>query len=198
MFPGREDRKATVIDPALQVELDWLIEAIQFGTKAKQRLSLRRVVELGAVHPTARQVFAKTWLRHISGQMMRETVDDDALFFRALRILLPPSTYCGPDVPLFRGQLDDEPIGISWTHAEAVALKFALFGRAKVNPNKLLEAIKRGKRVRASGVFLRAMVPASRIICDFKSWEHEVVVDIRGVDVFARDIGREITGGIQL
>ncbi len=98
--------------------------------------AMRRVLVLGRVHPNAREQFLTTWKR--TGYPARHLIGNDDLFFAVLRVLLPP--YDGPAERLWRGQRQADPVGLSWTCSHHVAVKFALYGTASVDPHALHRA----------------------------------------------------------
>src|SRR5262249_1305134 len=124
------------------VYLERFIEAVASGKDARRRLTpgglgqltqhrlwpqaMRQVVKLGAAHPEAQRWFLNSWTRVPASSRFRRLVDDDALLIAALRVLLPP--YDGPPMELWRGQLANEPIGLSWARQHHIAMKFALYG----------------------------------------------------------------------
>ena len=207
MFPGREGRQASFENLSVQERtLDRLAETVRDGTAAARRLSpkgwgrlrrcwpeaLQRVVDIGTAHPEAQRAFLNTWSR-VGGAGVREWTRDDDLFFKAMRILLPP--YTGPDMDLFRGQVAGEMIGLSWSRSPSVAIKFALFGIDNVDPNRLYTAFKVGLTPRADGVLLRADVDAARILCApclLGHQEGEFIVDVRGLEFSITPIGRQV------
>jgi hypothetical protein len=140
--------------------------------------AMRRVVEVGAAHPDAQRRFLGLWQRVPWGPV-RQWVGDDELFVTALRVLLP--SYDGPAIKLFRGQLADEPVGLSWTRSYLVALKFALYGAENADANNLSKA-----RIpaRAGGVVLSSLVHSRAIICApclLGHREGEYIVDPRSL-----------------
>ena len=85
--------------------------------------AFRRIADLDRpAHPRARDRFVVYWIRY--GWTLRSYIGDDDVFFEALRKLLPP--YQGPPLTLFRGQLDGQWVGPSWSSDPIVALHFAL------------------------------------------------------------------------
>ena len=141
--------------------------------------AMRAVIELGAVHSDARLRFLNAWTR-VSTYSIREWVDDDDLLFTALRVLLPP--YDGGPMCLYRGQRKGEPIGMSWTRSIHIAVKFALYGLANVDPLNLHKA-----RIppRRNGILLTAKA-SSEIIsapCLLDFAEGEFIVDPRQLKV---------------
>lgn len=178
--------------------LDRFIEAVATGKSCRARLSpsglglltrhkvwpeaMRRVVELGTAHPLAQQRHLDIWMR--VGWTLRQFVDDDDLFFAGLRILLP--RYDGPSMPHYRGQLANEPVGVSWSRGYYNALKFALYGLDNVDPRRLHPAY-RGpvpKPTREGTVVLMTEAQTAQIICApclLGEAEGEHILDPRGL-----------------
>jgi hypothetical protein len=140
----------------------------------------RRIVELGTVHPEAQAGFLDTW-RRAPTYMFREYVGDDDLYFRGLRVLLP--SYDGPPTMLYRGQVDGDPIGTSWSRSYHIAKKFALYSWNNVNPITL----KTDSKPRENSVVLRTLASVEIICapCKINQWkfkEGEFILDPRGLE----------------
>ncbi|OSJ36479.1 hypothetical protein BSZ19_04040 [Bradyrhizobium japonicum] len=144
------------------------------------RYAAERIAELSAVHPRAQYRFLDVWMR--VGWMLRRLVADDDVFFPMLRKLLP--AYTGGPMTLYRGQAEGGAVEPSWTRAPHIALKFALWGDANVNPHRLvLKGTPAGGRNDA--VVLKAVVAANRIIsapCLLGMPEGEYIVDPRHIE----------------
>lgn len=128
-------------------------------------------------HPDAQMMFLKSWVR-VPWQFERELCGDD-IFIGALRKLTP--AYRGPAITLYRGQLKDKPVGLSWTRSLHVGIKFALYGDANVDPHNMHRA-KRPPRTGA--LVLAADVTPDAIIsapCLHGFKEGEFIVDPRAV-----------------
>lgn len=97
------------------------------GHATREREALREVVKLD-VHPAAQSKFLEQWTKVAAWQGIREEVGDDDLWFAALQKLLP--RYDGPAMQLYRGQKQNEALGMSWTRSLHIAEKFALYGTA--------------------------------------------------------------------
>jgi hypothetical protein len=171
-------------------KVDHFVEAVATGKVRYRRLmglrhirhqwpqAMQRVVELGSAHPDAQRIFLDTWVK-IPTYMIRQWVGDDDLFFAALRILLP--SYNGPSIWLFRGQGAGDPTGLSWSRSYQIAVKFALYGGANVDPNNLQRA---RKPIDENGIVLSAHVDSSAIICApclLGHKEGEYILDPRGL-----------------
>jgi hypothetical protein len=128
------------------------------------------------VHPTAQMQFLLAW--HRAGwSPARAHIADDDLWFAALRKMLPH--YIGKPLQIYRGQLEDETVGMSWSVSEVVAERFALYGTAH------LRTIERMKP-RPGGVLLTAKVGPEIICAAYQEaggyyGEGEVIIDPRGV-----------------
>jgi hypothetical protein len=140
--------------------------------------AMRRISKLEASHPRAQERFLDVWTRVPQG-IYRTRVNDDDIFFAALRVLLPP--YAGGGVQLYRGQLAGEPVGPSWTRSYHIAKKFALYGWDNVDPNRLDRA---KIAARDGAVVLRARVHDEIICapCLLGHAEGEYIVDPRSVE----------------
>jgi hypothetical protein len=130
-----------------QIRLERFVEAVVSGKDARRRLTpgglgqltlhklwpqaMRQVVELGTAHPEAQRWFLNSWTRVPASTTFRRLVGDDDLLIAALRVLLP--SYDGPPIELWRGQLANEPIGVSWARQHHIALKFSLYGIENVD-----------------------------------------------------------------
>jgi hypothetical protein len=138
---------------------------------------MRRVIDVTA-HNCAHHRFLEVWGR--VGFVLRKYVDDDDLFFAALRVLMP--RYDGPSIKLYRGQLQGERPGPSWTRSHHIAFKFALFGEANVDPVTLMTR-KTPVDGRPGAVILRAMAHQEIISapCLLGYAEGEYVVDPRSL-----------------
>ena len=75
-------------------------------------------------HPRAQRRFHRSWGGN--GWMVRGLVNDDDIYFRALRVLFPP--YRGGAKVLYRGQLAGMWAGVSWTSNYMVAEEYAFHG----------------------------------------------------------------------
>lgn len=133
-------------------------------------------------HPRAQQRFVRTW-SGITGSMLRQFTCNDEAFFSGLRVLLP--AYDGPAQTLYRGQLFDDPPGVSWTlDYYRTAMKFALYGDKTVPKGAdILQDIPGLPLRKGKGFILQATVPAQHIIsapCMHKGGcESEFVIDPR-------------------
>jgi hypothetical protein len=76
------------------------------------------VAKVPNVHEATRKAFLSWWAR-VGWSIRSYTIKDDAVLLAGLRQLLPP--YNGPPIDLWRGQLRDEPVGVSWTSSLLVA-----------------------------------------------------------------------------
>lgn len=144
----------------------------------RSRDMLQSVVRGPAIHPSAQMQFLKAWLR-VGWSAPRKHIDDDGLWFTALRKLLP--CYSGDPLHIFRGQLEQEPVGMSWTVSPIVAERFALYGTAH-------KATIARMQPRPGGVVFEAMAHAEIICTPYAIpggyyGEGEVVIDPRGVDL---------------
>jgi len=140
---------------------------------------MRQVVELGVAHPTAQHWFLNSWTRVPASTTFRNFVGDDALLIAALRILLPP--YDGPPMKLWRGQLANEPIGMSWARQHHIAVKFALYGVANVDPLNLYRARIPSRR---HAIVLHVVADPANIIsapCLHGAKEGEYILDPRNI-----------------
>lgn len=138
------------------------------------------IARLDKVHWRAQYRFLGNWMR--VGWLLRRFVDDDALFFAMMRKMLPAYDGGGAET-LFRGQVDGARIEPSWTRSPHIALKFALRGDANIDP---LRFVLNGKPAdgRDGAVVLKAVVPASHIICApclLGEAEGEYIVDPRQI-----------------
>lgn len=137
------------------------------------------IVKLGVAHPAAQAKFLDTWARVGGSLMIKETGDDD-LFFSALRVLMP--SYEGSSIQLWRGQRANDPLGFSWSRSLHIAVKFALFGTANVNPLSLPKRLPscEGAALLNTEASPRDIVCAP---CLHGHLEGEYVVDPRGLSV---------------
>ena len=140
--------------------------------------AMHRVIDLQA-HERAQARFLEGWCR-VPMSMVREWVGNDDVFFRGLRVLLPP--YRGPTATLFRGQVKSEPVGMSWTRSFAIAQKFALYGIENVNPHGVAPP---HIKARANPIVLLAKAHDEIICapCLLGQMEGEYIVDPRGLAV---------------
>ena len=151
------------------------------------------VAALPSVHPAAQADFLTLWTR-IGWLLRTYQIKDDAVLLNGLWKLLPP--YDGPPLDLWRGQLRDEPVGMSWTSSLLVARKFALYDTSLLElcdeRGNFSEAIlaadvaRRGLTARTGAVVLAALqVSAAHIICapclHGYDYEDEYIVDPRGI-----------------
>jgi hypothetical protein len=147
------------------------------------------------VHPTAQADFLTYWAQ-LGWKLRKLDINDDDVLLAGLWKLLPP--YQGPAIDLWRGQLRDEPVGISWTSSLIVARKFALYDthflelcdeRGDFSETVLAaEVARRGLAARTGAVVLAArQVSAAHIICTpylhGHDYEDEYIVDPRGLDI---------------
>jgi hypothetical protein len=86
--------------------------------------AMRAIIEIEKVHPRACRRFHRSWPHN--GWMVRALVGDDDIYFKALRLLLPP--WRGGAKLLWRGQLAGMWVGPSWTSNFMVAEEFAFHG----------------------------------------------------------------------
>jgi hypothetical protein len=145
--------------------------------------AMRLAVEIGLAHPDAQRRFLDAWMRVGCGSTMRPEVGDDDLLLTALRILLP--AYDGPPMILYRGQLPDDPIGLSWSRSRHIAVKFALYADANVDPLDLEASARRRGLQPRQGTVLRALAQPDAIICApclLGHAEGEYIVDPRRLD----------------
>jgi hypothetical protein len=153
-----------------------------------------RVAALPDVHPAAQKNFLNRWRTVLGWSLRSHTIKDDAILLSGLQKLLPP--YDGPPVDLWRGQLRDDAVGVSWTSSLLVARKFALYGTRLLElcdeHGNFSEAIlaadvaRRGLTPRVNAVVLAARpVTATHIVCapclHGYDYEDEYVVDPRGL-----------------
>lgn len=128
------------------------------------------------IHSTAQMQFLLAW--HRAGwSPARAHIADDDLWFAALRKMLPH--YIGKPLQIYRGQLEHETVGMSWSVSEVVAERFALYGTAH------LRTIERMKP-RPGGVLLTAKVGPEIICAAYQEaggyyGEGEVIIDPRSV-----------------
>ena len=148
----------------------------QLTRRGLWKLAAQSILELEEVHYRAQQCWLDVWLIGVFCGLSnggRPLLERD-LTIDLARKVLPP--YWGGAVLLYRGQLSTDPIGMSWTWAPMTALKFARehYGRFDKSGD--------------DAVILRALVPASEIICapllqkkkiDF---EQEFIIDPRGIE----------------
>jgi hypothetical protein len=87
--------------------------------------AMRAIVEIGNVHPRAQRRFLQSWV-DCDGYAVRALTGDDELYFRALRVIMPP--YCGPARVLYRGQLAGMWTGVSWSTNFMVAQGYGFSG----------------------------------------------------------------------
>ena len=175
--------------------LERFVAAVASGKDARRRLTpsglsqltrhrlwpqaMRQVVELGVAHPAAQRWFLNSWTRVPASTMFRDFVGDDALLIAALRILLP--RYDGPPMELWRGQLANEPIGLSWARQHHIAVKFALYGVANVDPLNLYRARIPARR---NAIVLHVVADPANIIsapCLRGAKEGEYILDPRNI-----------------
>ena len=160
------------------------ISADGFGLLYKHGIlaeGMRQVGEIENPHPRAQQRFLELWAE--DSALFRELTCDDSAFFAGLRVLLP--RYEGPPVTLYRGQLADDPLGVSWTSDFVVALKFTLYGIANIPPgvHDFTKSIK-GLTPRRNAAMVRATMQSGQIIsapCLHGHKEGEYIVDPRGL-----------------
>ena len=144
----------------------YFIEAVASGKDARRRLTPGGLGQL-TQH--------KLWPQ----SMLRRFVGDEALLIAALRVLLPP--YDGPPMELWRGQSANEPIGLSWARQHHIAMKFALYGTANVNPLNLHRARTPARR---NAVILHIVADPAIIIsapCLHGMKEGEYILDPRNI-----------------
>ena len=178
-----------------QVHLERFIAAVASGKGARRRLTpgglgqltqhrlwpqaMRQVVELGTAHPEAQRWFLNSWTRIPASTTLRRLVSDDDLLIAALRVLLPP--YAGPPIELWRGQLANEPTGMSWTRQHHIAVKFALYGIENVDPLNLYRARFPARR---NAIVLHVVADRAAIIsapCMHGQKEGEYILDPRKI-----------------
>jgi hypothetical protein len=117
---------------------------------------------------------------------------NDAAFFAGLRVLLPP--YEGPPVMLYRGQLAEDPLGVSWSCDYVQALKFALYGAAPIPAGTDLTKPIKGLTPR-NGIIVRATPHPDQIISaiclhdKYTGCQGEYVLDPRWLRDFETDEG---------
>jgi hypothetical protein len=151
-------------------DIERLLRACQTGYGCRALISwksLRRIddwgpiaesiLQLGEIHPRARECWLDVWLSGVFSRFndptLRPVLDFD-LLIDLMRKVLP--LYWGGDVVLYRGQLEDDPVGMSWSWRPYTAFQFAQ------------TSVRDGNRFWAPGrrgtIMLRAFVPASEII----------------------------------
>lgn len=139
--------------------------------------AMRQVIDLPAVHPNAKLRWLEVWSR-IS---FRSWIQDEDLFYRALRAVLP--AYNGDGVTVYRGQAAGASLEPSWARQPHIALKFAMAGVANVDPVKLaIKGLPPNIAGRNDAQFVTAFAPAEAIICDAYRYGHpegEYIVDPR-------------------
>lgn len=148
------------------------------GMVMRSRDALRAVANLEAVHPEVQRKILEGWTRVAVWQSVRHDIGDDGLWFAALRKLLPP--YDGGPEDLVRGQLEGEPLGMSWTRSWHIAEKFARFGTASDYE------IRTQRREPRPGAIVIEAVACCEIICApclLGHKEGEFIIDPRGVTV---------------
>jgi hypothetical protein len=134
---------------------------------------LHRIAAVDQVHPLAQRRFTAIWDR-VNWGRIRASVADDDLWFAALRKLLPE--YGGGIGPLvlYRGQPQNDQLGMSWTDTLHVAENFA---QATVRS--------------LPGVIFSAELSAPEIICApcllGHDYEGEYIVDPRGISAALYD-----------
>jgi hypothetical protein len=149
-----------------------------------------RIARLDAVHSDAQNRFLDVWMR--VGGAFRGFIEDDELFFAFLRRVLP--SYGGKEMILYRGQIDGQPPGPSWSRSPHIALKFAQFGCDNVDPIKLaIRGVPKNKAALEGATVLKAPVPAAQIVsapCLHGKAEGEYIIDPRRIE-FTSEPARE-------
>jgi hypothetical protein len=143
----------------------------------RDRDALRSLPDFNA---RKRAQFLNAWTKVAAWEGIRAEINDDDLWFGALRKLLP--AYVGDGAELCRGQQADKPVGMSWSRGWHIAEGFALYGSAVPREQRI------AKR-RPNPVVLMATVPASEILCApclLGHKEGEYIIDPRRVVIDRR------------
>lgn len=147
----------------------------------------QKILELPDVHYRAQQCWLDVWVLGVFCGLSnkgRPLLDRDLTIDLARKVL---PVYWGGDVLLYRGQLSSDPVGLSWAWTPMVALRFAK------------EHHTRFDKPGDDAVILRALVPASEIICapslEKKILNHdmEFVIDPRGIEYETQPVSEALS-----
>lgn len=150
---------------------------IELGRLGLWQTAAQRIIELDRIHPRAQECWLDMWILGVfCGINTGRPLLDLDLTIDLARKILPP--YWGGDVVLYRGQLASDPVGMSWSWLPLEALHFAKAHKGD------------------DAVILRALVPASEIICApalEKRDDNEFVIDPRGVEFEAQPVSEALS-----